>query len=362
MYGIEKPNGDKICPKCDRKFPAASNASICPDDKAALLSDTETLIGTVIQNRYEVIAFVGFGGWSKVYKAKDLTLDKVVAVKILHTDLAKSIDKFKRFQQEARAQANLVHVNIVSIFDHGLMPSGVPFLAMDYVDGQTLTQLLRVSGPLPVNRALDIIWQIGSALQAAHERGIIHRDLKPQNILIVPTSSDMVKVLDFGLPNLVSDEGTAHSITESGETLGTPAYMSPEQCRGKPLDARSDIYALGCVMYEILSGTPAVRGSSPSACLQAHLNETPERFDQVLPGNTIPDELEAMVFKALEKNVDNRYSTVRDLLFEIGELSTSETINQSKFLGAATERFSIAPKKRRNFITGFADWLRQWQN
>lgn len=335
--------------------------SRCPDDNSTLLVDPNVeLIGSIVDDRYEILSFVGAGGWSTVYKARHRGLDKLVAIKVLHDHLAVSTDKFLRFQQEARTQSKFSHPNVVGVFDFGRLPSGNPYLAMEYVEGCALNQLLYKCGALPAASVVEISRQIASALQAAHRQGVIHRDLKPQNIIIADAAahganpfasaleesqdlgrvqmmeSGIVKVLDFGLSKLIHEGDTANNITRSGTTVGTPAYMSPEQCLAQPIDGRSDIYALGCVMYEMLTGRQAVDGATIYECMDAHLKKTPSPLNHASSDNPIPPRLEQIIFKALEKKPASRYQTAGELLRAL------ET------LGPAPER-----KKRRLFHPSF---------
>ncbi|MGH9552031.1 MAG: serine/threonine protein kinase, partial [Terriglobales bacterium] len=322
---------------------------VCPEDGFQLAPLIfEALIGTVIAERYEIVSFIGMGGWSQVYKGKHLTLNRFVAIKILHEHMAQDPAKIQRFQQEARAQSSLTHPNIATVFDSGLMPNGQPYLVMDFLDGLTLDEIVTQSGRLSTQRALPIFIQAASALQAAHQKGFVHRDLKPANIMILsadkvtggdtkqnpfasamketaqaplsPTADtdDVVKILDFGLARMMEqDSREAMRLTQSGDIIGTPAYMSPEQCLGKKADGRSDIYLFGCVMYEVVSGMPAISGSSAYECMHMHLNDMPEPLAKVVPDLNVPPDLERVVFRCLEKKPEDRYQSMAEVFGDL---------------------------------------------
>src|SRR5258706_3642730 len=238
---------------------------------------------------YEILALLGAGGMGEVYEARDTNLERTVAIKVLPEAFAHDGERLSRFQREARMLAALTHPNIATIF--GLEQSdGMHFLIMELVPGQTLAERLTI-GPIGIEEALKIGGQIAEALEAAHEKRVIHRDLKPANVKVTPEGR--VKVLDFGLAKAFADDGrldisNAPTLTglvsEEGRILGTPAYMSPEQARGKPVDKRTDIWSFGCVLYELLTGKEAFRGETVSDTIAAVLEREPDL--QVLPPAT----------------------------------------------------------------------------
>lgn len=276
----------------------------------------EAGVGSTIGDKYEILAVVGGGAMGLVYKAKHTLMKRTVALKMLHPNMVVDEATVKRFQKEAEALSCLNHPNILTVFDFGVSKTGQPYLVTDYLEGQTVAELLEQNERADWMRTLRIFTQVCSALAHAHKHGVIHRDIKPSNIMLVSFEEqpDFVKILDFGIAKVVSDvpEGS-NSLTRTGEVFGSPLYMSPEQCRGKALDSRSDIYSLGCVMYRTLTGQPALFGQDLVECLYKHVNEEPQPLTQVAPDANIPPELEAVVLKCLAKDPAARYQTMADL-------------------------------------------------
>lgn len=304
--GVTDMAGEKKIEK-----PAGVRTDLGDDD---LIHDR--MVGTTFADRYEILERIGSGGWSRVYKAHHTVLRRTVALKLLHSYLAEDPEKVRRFRQEAEAISQLVHPNIVTIYDSGCI-DGQPYIIMDYHEGRTLDDIVRGGDTLSVEGFRRVFVQVCDALAAAHEQGIIHRDLKPGNILLMNDHDrpDFVKLLDFGLAKLLAPDGelmTAHH-TQTGHTLGTPAYMSPEQCSGQKLGPHSDIYALGCLMYESLTGQKAFRGSTQLEIMQRHLYEVPPPFSTARPDLTLPSEVETIVFKALAKKPEQRFENVKEL-------------------------------------------------
>ncbi len=263
-----------------------------------------------LSGRYELGELLGVGGMSEVHLARDLRLKRDVAVKVLRADLATDPSVNVRFQREAEHAAALNHPAIAAVYDTGEVdgPNGsLPYIVMEYVDGLTLRDLLSTRGPLRARRAVEVIGQACEALSFSHQRGIVHRDIKPANIMVGPGGS--VKVVDFGIAKAIAD--SAHNVTQTGAVIGTAHYLSPEQARGDRVDARSDVYSLGCVFYELLSGAPPFVGDSAVAVAYQHVGREPappSRHD----GRISPD-LDAVVLKAMAKNPDNRYQTAADM-------------------------------------------------
>lgn len=276
----------------------------------------EAGVGSTIGDKYEILAVVGGGAMGLVYKARHTLMKRTVALKMLHPNMVVDEGTVKRFQKEAEALSCLNHPNILTVFDFGVSKTGQPYLVTDYLEGQTVAELLEQNERADWMRTLRIFTQVCSALAHAHKHGVIHRDIKPSNIMLVnfEEQSDFVKILDFGIAKVVSDvpEGSS-SLTRTGEVFGSPLYMSPEQCRGKALDSRSDIYSLGCVMYRTLTGQPALFGQDLVECLYKHVNEEPQPLTLVTPEANIPPELEAVVLKCLAKDPAARYQTMADL-------------------------------------------------
>ena len=263
----------------------------------------------VFNDRYEVLRRIARGGMAEVFLARDLLLDRPVALKVLFREFAVDPSFVERFRREAQSAANLSHPNIVGVYDSG-ESSGTYFIVMEYIEGRSLAQIIRDDGPLSPDRAADIATDVASALGFAHRNGVVHRDVKPGNVLISP--SGQVKVTDFGIARAVS---TQENLTQTGTVMGTATYFSPEQARGEPVDPRSDVYSLGIVLYEMLTGQPPFAGDSPVAVAYKHVQETPVPPRQLDP--SLPGSLEAVTLKALAKNPANRYASADDLAADL---------------------------------------------
>jgi len=254
--------------------------------------------------RYDVLASAGAGGMAQVYRGTDTVLNRTVAIKVLGPQYAQDEGFVERFRREAQAAARLNHPNVVSVFDTG-SDGPVHYIVMEYVAGRTLAEVLKAEGHLMPERAAEIAAQVATALSFAHAAGIVHRDVKPGNIMITPSGE--VKVMDFGIARAASSE----PLTQTATVLGTASYLSPEQAQGGAVDARSDIYSLGVVLYESLTGAPPFQADSPVAVAYKHVQEQPVPPSQVVPG--IPPDIEAIVLKAMAKNPANRYATAAEM-------------------------------------------------
>jgi serine/threonine-protein kinase len=290
-----------------------------------------------LSDRYEIGEILGFGGMSEVHLARDVRLHRDVAVKVLRADLARDPSFYLRFRREAQNAAALNHPSIVAVYDTGEAetPTGpLPYIVMEYVDGVTLRDIVHTDGPLPAQRAIEIIADACQALNFSHQNGIIHRDVKPANIMINTTNA--VKVMDFGIARAIADSG--NSVTQTAAVIGTAQYLSPEQARGESVDARSDVYSLGCVLYEILTGEPPFTGDSPVAVAYQHVREDPVPPSKRHEG--ISADLDAVVLKALAKNPDNRYQTAAEMRADLVRVHNGETPEAPKVLTDA-ERSSL---------------------
>lgn len=305
----------KLCIACKQEF--SGDEITCPNDGTTLTHLTmEASIGSTIGEKYEILAVIGGGAMGLVYKARHTLMKRVVAVKMLHPNMLPDAGTVMRFKKEAEALSCLNHPNILTVFDFGISTQGQPYLVTDYLEGQTLGELLEASERVPWDRTVRIFLQVCSALAHAHKNGVIHRDIKPSNIMLTEFEDqpDFVKILDFGIAKVITEETENSSqLTRTGEVFGSPLYMSPEQCRGKSLDARSDIYSLGCVMFRTLTGQPAFFGQDLVECLYKHVNEAAPSLREMTPEAEIPEELEAIVLKSLMKNPDERYQTMVEL-------------------------------------------------
>ena len=261
-------------------------------------------IGQIIKERYEIIQLLGEGGMSYVYKANDKQLKRTVAIKTLKPNYVQQEKFVERFKREAQTAANLNHPNIVQIFDWGI--GDEPFFVMEYIEGNTLTSIIAKRRTISLNDVLFIGAQVSSGLQAAHSKGLVHRDIKPGNIMITPEGK--VKVTDFGIVSLQNEES---DITKTGSILGTASYISPEQAQGKPVSKESDLYSLGTVLYELITGSPPFEGDTPIATATKHITDKPEKLSVIRPD--IPKGVENAVLKLLHKYPKDRFKNAEDL-------------------------------------------------
>lgn len=287
------------------------------------------LPGTIL-GQYEIRASIGAGGMGEVYRAHDTRLDREVAIKVLPEAVTSDPDRLRRFEQEARAAAALNHPNILAVYQMSTHQGGISYLVTELLEGENLRDRLR-RGPLPLRKALDYAVQIARGLAAPHEKGIVHRDLKPENLFV--TKDDRVKILDFGLakvPNAMAAlpaEPTLSHGTDPGTVVGTVGYMAPEQVRGKTIDHRSDIFAFGNILYEMLTGRQTFRKPTSAETMTAILNEDPPPISQIAPAT--PPGLQRVVHRCLEKNPDQRFQSASDLAFALESLSDSAIISPS---------------------------------
>src|SRR5437868_6890284 len=267
-----------------------------------------TLAGRVFSSRYEIQREVAQGGMAEVYLAHDQLLNRPVALKALFPEYAREPSFVERFRREAQAAANLNHPNIVAIYDWG-QEDGTYFIVMEYVEGRALRDLIRSEAPLDPNQAAEITAEIASALAFAHRNGVVHRDVKPGNVLL--TQSGTVKVTDFG----IARAGASDGLTQTGSVMGTATYFSPEQAQGLPVDGRSDVYALGVVLYEMVTGVAPFTAESPVSVAYKHVREEPMPPSERNPD--VPPDLERIIVTALAKTPENRYQTADDMRADI---------------------------------------------
>ena len=289
--------------------------------------------GDVIANRYRVISLLGQGGMGIVYKVEQLQLGKEFALKtVLNSAITDA--NIRRFQSEAKAYYAVNHPNIISVHDFGLLNDNTPFLVMELLNGKTLGEQLK-NGALPVKTTLQIFSQVCQGLAHAHGHGIIHRDLKPGNIMLMakesPDTAYSVKILDFGIAKLAqSENGEIQALTRTGEIFGSPLYMSPEQCSGEKIDARSDIYSLGCVLFETLTGTPPFVGENALSTMIMHQNTATPTLKEASLGADYPRELEAILSRMLEKDPVRRYQSVEDVSRHLAILLSENKSNKEQ--------------------------------
>lgn len=281
----------------------------------------DPLINSVFADKYLIEKRLGAGGMSVVYLARHEALNKQFAIKTLHSHLMSKASSLLRFKQEAQAASRLQHPGIVAMHDYGVCEDGTPYLIMDYVPGESLCDLLNRSKSLNFDLALDIFKQTVAAIAHAHHRGIVHRDIKPSNIMLNRDDKHKlcVKIVDFGVAKFVEDEDKA-KLTQTGEALGSPLYMSPEQCLGQTLDIRSDIYSFGCVMYEAVTGVPPLQADGVFKIMMKHIHDVPPSFKEVRPDLSDSEDLERIVFKAFAKDPSKRYQQMDDLMTDLENL------------------------------------------
>jgi eukaryotic-like serine/threonine-protein kinase len=303
-------------------------------------------VGKVVARKYSVEQCIGEGGMGRVYRARQLVLDKPVVLKVLHQELLSDARTVARFQREARAASRLNHPNSINILDFGVAEDGELFIAMEYVDGHDLHYLLSNEWPLSEPRIIRIVSQVLSALADAHAAGVIHRDLKPENVMVEPRrggESDVVKVLDFGIAKIVDTAEAGPALTRAGFVCGTPEYMSPEQAKGAPLDARSDLYSVGVLLFQLVTRRLPFEADTAVGFATKHLTEPPPPPSRIRPGGCSP-ELEHLILQALSKDPAARPQTAEAFLDALNSLPASESSHAARTarvvlpLGATAER------------------------
>ncbi|HET8933773.1 MAG TPA: serine/threonine-protein kinase [Polyangiales bacterium] len=313
------------CPTCGERYP--SDFRHCPRDATQLVEqsaeESDPLIGVVLADTYQILRMIGEGGMGRVYEARHTRLtSKRLAIKVLHADLSRQPQVVGRFLREAEATGALQHPNIVGVLDVNELPDGRPYIVAELLQGQQLGSYLERRGKLPVAEAVAICRPICRALMAAHDKGIVHRDIKPENLFLVGDgSSRTTKVLDFGISRVGS---AAAKLTKTGTVMGTPTYMPPEQARGRRVDHRADVYSVGAILYEAVTGRRPFDGEEPMATLAAVLTEDPPRPSSVVP--SIPQGLELVIQKAMAKAPRDRYSTMRELDDALAEFDSGPNV------------------------------------
>lgn len=320
----------KQCSRCMRVY--SSNENNCRVDGADLVDTKgDPFIGTHLIERYQITERLGSGGWGVVYKGIHTTLQRYVAVKLLDSKLSVDHDRIRRFEQEAKLASELEHPNIVRVLDYGLVP--LPFIVMDYVAGITLAELLETKTSLSPSVAVPIFTQMCDALKHAHAHKVVHRDIKPSNVMLLRVPNEVnyqVKILDFGLAKMVAEETRDKSVTTTGQTIGSPPYMSPEQCMAGVVDGRSDVYSMGCVIYETLTGALAFDAESQFDIMHKHVYETAPRISERHPGANVPACYGAIVERCLAKAPADRYQTMEALKEDLLAAAAGSQIKRPK--------------------------------
>ncbi len=307
----------KVCPKCDHLNPETHE--ICEECGAAVPMDgPDPLIGQVLAGRYKIEKLIGQGAMGQVYRALQQPIDRLVAVKVLHPHLMEDRRVSKRFQREAQAASRFNHPNSIGIIDFGETENGSLYIAMEYITGEDLAETISKQAPLAPERAVNIATQVLNALHLAHANKIIHRDLKPENIMLAELSGyqDFVKVCDFGIAKIQQTEqhnNGESALTMFGMICGTPYYMSPEQAKGEELDGRTDLYSMGVILYEMLTGEVPFRGTTPVEVIARHLTDPPTPISEAYPNLKIPRALEKVVMESLSKSRADRYDDAKKM-------------------------------------------------
>jgi len=301
---------EKICPTCGTEYPA--NERFCPRDGTALRSQGggTDLVGSIIAERYHVLKKLGEGGMGQVYLAEHVKMGRKSAVKVMNPGMVNDADAISRFNREAANASRINHPNVAGIYDFGETSEGLIYLAMEFIEGESLTSLVQTSGALAPRRAADITKQAADGLAVAHDMGIVHRDLKPDNIMIAKNrdGSDLVKVVDFGIAKAAGAEN--QKVTKTGLVVGTPEYMSPEQLAGdKLLDGRSDIYSLALVAFNMLTGKLPFDGETPQESMIMRLTDEPKSLAVMKPDTRWTPEVQAVMQKALQRRAADRYQS-----------------------------------------------------
>jgi serine/threonine-protein kinase len=331
------------CPKCGKQYSA--DFEVCPDDQTPLQADStvggitpgDPLIGHTLDEKYRLEERLGIGGMGTVYRAVHLLIDRPVAIKVLNQRFVEDEAARTRFRREARAAGRLQHTNAVTVTDFGQSSDGYVYIVMELLEGRTLRDIVAKEAPLDPARAVSLMLQISDAVAAAHDAGIIHRDLKPANVFIVQRADvpSVVKVLDFGIAKLAAEileDDEPMTLTQMGAMIGTPRYMSPEQCDGAELTPAADVYSLGIILYEMLTGTVPFSGSTPLAIALKQSTEIPRPPRDFV--SNIPEPLEQLVLHALEKSPEDRPANAAQFRAEL--LSTAERLGLEHFAATHT--------------------------
>ena len=334
----------KTCTTCGKEYP--DTTKFCPLDGSTLRSKNPTadLIGQVIADRYNIVKKLGEGGMGAVYLGEHVKMGRKSAIKVMAPSMANDPDAISRFNREAANASRISHANVCQIYDFGETPEGIIYLAMEFIEGQALTDLIEKEGALHPTRAAAILKQAAEGLAAAHDLGMVHRDIKPDNIMIVTGKGgvDIVKVVDFGIAKAVQGDDTSQKVTKTGLVVGTPEYMSPEQLSGDKLDGRSDLYSLALVLYRMLTGVLPFQAETSQEMMIKRLTDDPMPLAEARPDIEYPARLQAVLDKALQRTAADRYGDARDFGRETVEavagLAVPETrVDQVRISSLATQ-------------------------
>jgi eukaryotic-like serine/threonine-protein kinase len=302
----------KICPQCGTEYEL--DQRFCPKDGSTLRMPEASgdLVGNIVADRYHVLRKLGEGGMGQVYLAEHVKMGRKSALKVMRPNMVADADAISRFNREASNAARINHPNVAAVYDFGETSDGIIYLAMEFVEGEPLTDLLQRQGCLPPMRAAEIVRQTGDALAVAHDMGIVHRDLKPDNIMMTKSrdGADLVKVVDFGIAKAANSE--AQKVTKTGLVVGTPEYMSPEQLAGDKLDGRSDIYSLALVAFAMLTGQLPFPSETVQESMIMRLTDKPKRLSEMRRDVDWPEEVQAVIDRALERDANKRYTTAAE--------------------------------------------------
>jgi len=303
------------------------------NDEAAIHAGKLSFAQKVVGDKFEVLDVIGQGGMGAVYKVRIKDSERIVALKLLRPELCQDKAVLKRFLLEAASLAELEHDNIVKVYDHGITDDGAPYLLMQYLEGDTLSSHLKRVGKFSPHKAIEIALQICDSLEYAHKKQLVHRDLKPSNMIVEGDGDNTFKVhlVDFGIAKILdSQTGETTNLTKTGDAFGTPAYMSPEQCDGGEIDHRSDIYSFGCVLYEMLTGKQPFDGATPIQVAVKHINSSPPRFAEKLPGKDPLVALEQIILKCMQKDRAERYSSSAELIKDLLRVKSGSVVNYER--------------------------------
>ena len=358
----------KICPVCSTEY--ADDVKFCPNDGQTLRSAAPAtdLVGQVVADRYHVIKKLGEGGMGQVYLAEHVKMGRRSAIKVMNPSMVHDPDAVARFNREASNASRITHPNVCAIYDFGETPDGLIYLAMEFIEGEPLTDLLERDGALPLPRAVGIFTQVAEALQAAHDLGIVHRDLKPDNIMLaLRKGGDQVKVVDFGIAKAVGGDESGQKVTKTGLVVGTPEFMSPEQLSGDKLDGRSDLYSLALVFYRMLSGKLPFEATTVQETMIKRLTDEPTTLAALRPDLTFPAGLQPVLDTALARSPVDRYQTVTKFAADVASVtgvgrgataaiphtrSGGDLDGKTQLLDAAATKQPLppAPPRKRSFL------------